>query len=169
MLVATSVAAIVLAGVLAAYLFMGRNLTRLANLQQQEMQSRRILRQFTTDLSAASQLSTATTSQIVLVKPTSGGTTTITYAYTAPSPSTAANGRLTRQDASGTQTLIRTLTSFTVAYYNEGGTAVTSSPVSVKSVELAFASAYGSASNGTLAAYNSVSPRVILRNKPALQ
>ncbi|HZQ36309.1 MAG TPA: prepilin-type N-terminal cleavage/methylation domain-containing protein [Dehalococcoidia bacterium] len=164
LMVALSVSLIIVGGVLAAYLFIGRNLTRLINLQQQDVQSRRTLRRFTQDLSAAISLSTATTSQLVFTKPTSSGNVTITYTYTA-----GGNGTLSRNDGTTTQTLLSNVTSFTVNYYNESGTAVTSSPQSVKSAEIVFTSAVGTAAAGTLASFSTVSPRVVLRNKPALQ
>lgn len=163
MMVATGVAAFVFAGILSAYLFVGRNLTRLVSLQEQEVASRGTLRQFTQDVSAAIQLTTATASQLVLTKPTAGGTTTVTYAYSSGSRT------LTRTDASGTRTLLTGLTAFTITYYNEAGTAVTSEPQSVKSIEFSFSTAVGSSASGTLARYSSASPRVLLRNKPLLR
>jgi prepilin-type N-terminal cleavage/methylation domain-containing protein len=169
LMVSLSVAAIVLGGVLGAYLFLGRNLTRLVNLQQQQTQTRRALRNFTQDLSATVQVTTATVSQIALSKTITGGTAAVTYTYTAPSPATAANGTLTRTDSTGTTTLLSGLTSFAFAYFTESGASVSASPQSVKSVEFAFTSAAGSSSTGTLASYTSVSPRVVLRNRAALQ
>jgi hypothetical protein len=163
MLVATSVSAILFAGILTAYLFIGRNLTRLVNVQHQDVESRRTLWQVTADVSAASQLTTATTSQLVLTKPVSGGTATVSYSY---SPNA---GTLSRTDSAGTQTMLTGLTAFTITYYNEGGTAITSSPQSVKSVEFSFTAASGSSTSGTRASYTTVSPRVLLRNKQALQ
>jgi prepilin-type N-terminal cleavage/methylation domain-containing protein len=162
-MVATSVSAIVFAGIITAYLFVGRNLTRLVNLQQQEVESRRTLRHVTQDLSAAIQLTTATSSQVVMTKPTSSGTTTVTYTYTS------GTGKLARTDSAGTQTLLSGVTAFTINYYNESGTAITSSPHSVKAVEFSFTAAAGTSGSGTLASYTTVSPRVLLRNKTVLQ
>jgi prepilin-type N-terminal cleavage/methylation domain-containing protein len=162
-MVATSISAIVFAGILAAYLFVGRNLTRLVNIQHQEVESRRTLRLVTQDVSAAIQLTTATSSQLNLTKPTSGGTTTVSYSYSS------ANGTLSRTDSVGTQTLLSGLTDFTITYYNEGGTAVSSNTQSVKAVEVSFTSAAGTANIGTRASYTTVSPRVLLRNKAVLQ
>ena len=162
-MVATSLLAIVLAGVLAAYLFVGRNLTRLVNVQHQEVESRRTLRKFTQDLSAAIQLSTATTNAVTLSKPVASGTTTVSYTYSSGA------GTLVRTEAGASQTLLSGLTAFTIGYYNEAGTEVTSSPQSVKAIEFAFTTASGSAQSGTKASYTTVSPRVLLRNKPTLQ
>lgn len=169
LMVALSISAIVGAGVLSAYLFMGRNLTRLMNTQQQDTQSRRALHNFTADVSAAIQLTTATSSQLVLTKSTAGGTATVTYVYAAPSPATASNGTLKRTDNGTERTVLSSLTSFALTYYNEAGTAITPNAQSVKAVEFSFASAVGDPNAGTRAAYMTVSPRVILRNKPVLQ
>jgi prepilin-type N-terminal cleavage/methylation domain-containing protein len=162
-MVATSLLGIILTGVLAAYLFLGRNLTRLVNLQQQEVQSRITLRYFTQDVSAAIALSTMSSSQLALTKPAASGTTAVTYTYSSGS------GTLVRTEGTRTQTLVTGLTSFAFTYYNEAGTAITSSTQSVKSVEAVFSSATGTTTSGTLAKYTSVSPRVLLRNKQALQ
>jgi len=162
-LVATSISALVFAGVLAAYLFLGRNLTRLVNFQEQEVESRRTLRQMTDDVSTAIQLTTATSSALALTKPTSGGTTSVSYTYSA------GNGTLTRTDAVGTQTILTGLTNFTITYFNESGTAITSSPQSVKAVEFSYSTASGTSASGTRATATTVSPRVILRNKPVLE
>jgi prepilin-type N-terminal cleavage/methylation domain-containing protein len=173
-LVSLSVSAIVIGGVLGAYVFLGRNLGRMVNLQQQQVQSRRTLRMFIQDLSTASSLSTATTSALTITKPVSTGTATVSYSYTGPSPSTAANGTLVRTETSPsssvtTLTILSGLTSFTFNYYNNGGTAVTAATQSVKTVEFSFASAAGDSNSSTLTTFNSVSPRVVLRNKAALQ
>ena len=124
-MVAVSLCAIVFAGILSAYLFVGRNLTRLVNFQQQEVQSRRALRQFTQDLSAAIQLTTATSSQVALTKPTSTGTTAVSYTYSS------ANGTLARTDSAGTQTILRNVTSFSLSYFNETGSTVSSGTQSI--------------------------------------
>jgi prepilin-type N-terminal cleavage/methylation domain-containing protein len=162
-MVATGLLAIVLVGVLAAYLFVARNLTRLVNTQQQEVESRRTLRTFTQDVSAAIQLTTATSSQLVFTKPTASGTTTVSYTYSA------GNGTLVRTEGAGTKTLLTGLTSLTLSYFSEAGTLVTSSPQSVKSVEMMFSSAAGTATSGTQSRYTTVSPRVVLRNKATLE
>lgn len=162
-LVATSVSAFIVAGVLAAYLFVGRNLTRLVNLQHEEVESRHTVRQMTDDVSAAISLTTATSTQLVMTKKTSSGTDTVTYTYSSGA------GTLTRTDASGTATLLTDLTTFAITYYNERGTAVTSSPQSVKALEFSFTAAVGNTNSGTRAIYRSVSPRVLIRNKAFLQ
>jgi len=302
-MISMSLLAIICTAVISAYLFLGRNLTRLVNVQQQQVQSRRALRVFTQDLSAAIQLTTMTSTQIALSKPAGSGTATVTfryanapapdrpmsimvngtvvnnnlsfpstgvwttwattsivvslnpgsntiratattanggpnvdkidvtssgssspvsyqgedatfgnttfeninggytgtgyanyanatgsfvqwtvnqasatvsYTYAAPSPSTAANGTLTRTEtvppaAATTQTLLSGLTTFTFNFYDVGGNAITSNPQNVKTAELSFTSAVGTAAIGTQASYVTVSPRVLVRNKAILQ
>jgi prepilin-type N-terminal cleavage/methylation domain-containing protein len=162
-MVATSLLAVILAGVLAAYLFVGRNLTRLVNLQEQEVASRRTLRYFTQDVSAAISLTTATATQLSLTKQSSGGSAAVSYVYSSGA------GTLVRTEGGVSLTLLSGITALAFTYFNQGGTAISSSTQSMKAVELSVSSAVGSANSGTLAKYTTVSPRVVLRNKPALQ
>ena len=162
-LVASSLAAILMASVLTAYLFLGRNLTRLVNFQNQEVESRAALRYFTTDVGAGIRLTTATAAVLALTKPAASGTTAVTYTYSA------AAGTLVRTGVEGTRTLLSDLTSFEFFYFNEGGTETSGSPQSVKAVEFVYTAAKGTAASGTQAAYKTVSPRVVLRNKPVLE
>jgi prepilin-type N-terminal cleavage/methylation domain-containing protein len=174
LLVATSISAIVLGGVIAAYLFMARNLERLVHLQQQEVQSRRTLKNFTQDLSAARVLTTISTTSLSMTKPTSGGTTTISYNY-VPYTSDPTRGDFNRVENSITQVQLSNVTRIALAYYSEAGSTVTvANPQSVKSVELSFTTTVGNTINnnardGTQVSYAMASPRVVLRNKQTLQ
>lgn len=162
-LIATSISAIVFAGILAAYLFMGRNLTRLVHTQQQEVQSRRALRHFTQDLSAATAIAIPSSGVLTVTKPAASGTTTVTYTYSAD------GGTLVRTEGTA-QTILSNLTSYAYAFYSESGSTVASTALqSAKSIELVFTSSVGRQANGTLTKFTTVSPRVVLRNKPALQ
>jgi prepilin-type N-terminal cleavage/methylation domain-containing protein len=163
LMVATSVSAIVFAGILAAYLFMGRNLTRLVNTQQQEAQSRRALRQFTQDVSAGTQISVPASGQLWVTKPTASGTTTIKYVYSS------GTGTLVRNDGAD-QKILSSLTALSYVFYSESGATVTASNLqSAKSVQLTFSSSIGTSNAGTQSQITTVSPRVVLRNKPMLQ
>lgn len=164
LLVGLSLGTIVMAGIMAAYLFLGRNLTRLINTQEQGVKSRRVLQLFTNDASSASGLTTATDTLVTMTVPSLG--TSVTYAYTAGSDGT---GTLTRAVGAGAPTtLLDKLTAFDFNYYTESGVATTSLP-SIKSVEFSFTTAVGTALSGTRTSITTVSPRVILRNKPLLQ
>lgn len=162
-MVAVGISAIVFTGILSAFLFMGRNLTRLINMQTQEVASRRAVRQFTQDLSEAIRLTASSSSQVAMTKPAASGTTAVAYVYSSSA------GTFLRTDATGTQTLLSGLTALTITYYNERGASISDSPQSVKAVELAFTTTTGSAPSGTQVAYSTVAPRVLLRNKPLLE
>ncbi len=165
LMIGMTLALIVMGGILSAYLFLGRNFTRMMNLQQQEVKNRRALQLFTADVSSAIQFTTASDTQIVISVQTSGAPATVTYTYTAGSGST---GTLTRTDSVGTQTLLTGLSAFDFNFYAEDGTATTN-PTSIKSSQFTYSSALGTAASGTQAGYTTVSARVVLRNKPALQ
>ncbi len=170
LVVALSVSGVIFGAIFSAYLFMGRNLTRLVNFQEQEVQSRRALRRFTEDVSAAISLTTATASDLAIVKrvsttnPSMPGVVTIRYQY---SPYLCT---LTRTDETlREEKILSGIRNLDVTYYNQSGTAITASLQSVKSVELAFSTAAGSRAAGTLASYATVSSRIVLRNKAALE
>ncbi len=162
LLVAMSISGVVFAGILAAYTFLGRNLTRLVNTQQLEAASRRTFYLFDQDASAATQVTTATGTQVVLVLQSGASTTTVTYTYNS------STGILTRTDASGSSVLLSNLTAFDLNYYNSAGISTTST-LSVKEIDLTFSSAFGNSASGTQSQYTAVSPRLILRNKALLQ
>jgi hypothetical protein len=64
---------ILAAAVLSAYLFMGRNLERLAKTQQQDVRGRRVLFQFTQDVGSAIAFTSVTTSNLTMTVPTTLG------------------------------------------------------------------------------------------------
>ena len=166
LMVALSLATIVIAGIIAAYLFLGRNLTRLVNMQQQEVKGRRALQMFTQDMSAAISLTTCTDAQVVFTIPTASSTASVTYTYTAGS---GGSGTFVRTDSTGTTTILTDLASFDFSYFSESGSSIASStPQSVKSVEFTYTSAVGASLSGTRVNYTTVSPRVVMRNKPSL-
>ena len=157
-----SLCAVIFTAVMGSYLFLGRNLTRLVNFQRQEVESRRTLRQFTQDLSAAISLTTATSTDVALTMPTASGTTAVSYSYSSGS------GTLTRTDSIGTQTVLSGVTAFALSYFNQAGSSVASGTQSIKAVEFSYSAGAGSSASGTLASSTTVSSRVLLRNKPAL-
>jgi prepilin-type N-terminal cleavage/methylation domain-containing protein len=163
LMIALSLSAIVFAAVLSSFLFMGRNLTRLVNFQEQEVDSRRAIRLFTGDISAASALTAATATALTVTKTTVGGDVTVSYAYDSGA------GTVTRTESGIGQTLLTGVTAFDIVYYSEAGTELTLNLTAAKAVELDYTTTAGSSTSGTAAAYRTVSPRVVLRNKEALQ
>jgi prepilin-type N-terminal cleavage/methylation domain-containing protein len=164
LMLASVLSAIVFAAIFSAYIFMARNLTRLANFQQQQVQDRQALYYVTKDVSDAVQLAAATTTSLVL---TSSTGPVITYTYTPPIVSPFTPGVLTRQvDAGPSSVLLANLTSFTFAYYDKSGVA-TGLPSSIKQVEMRYTSAVGDKLNGTQASDAVISSRMVLRGVPS--
>jgi len=169
-LVATSVSAIVMAGLLAAYLFLGRNLKRLTYFHAQESDGRRTIQQFTQDVSSAIQLNTATATSLALTRPISTGNSTVTYTWNG-----TVGGNFTRtQDSGPAVTMLKYVTSLTITYYDGGGnTPAGMQPYDVKNVELLFSTVRPSPTTvgaaGTVTAYNAATSRIMLRNRQPLQ
>jgi hypothetical protein len=180
-MVGMSLSFIMIAVTLAAYTFVGRNLTRMANMQALEATSRRAFYLFSKDVSTATQVSTASTSQLVLTLPTK----TVYYTYTSgvltrftspvvypqedvllgtlpTDPTYARANLLTKIDTSAT-------TPFRFNYFNTSGTSITAVP-SIKAIEFVFTSALtNNSDNLQKSSYAAVSPRVVLSNRPLLQ
>jgi prepilin-type N-terminal cleavage/methylation domain-containing protein len=179
LLIAMALMLMLMAGVLSAYLFLGRNLTRLANLQQQEIKTGQAMRYFSQDVGTASQLTlatstiaggTTTAAQFTLTPPTGPN---VTYTYTS------AAGKLTRDTGGTAITLLSDITSFSINYFTELQTmsgaafspalAAPANALSVKAIEFKFTTSVGTSAAGTLASYSANSPRVVMRNKSPLQ
>ena len=166
-MLATVVSAVVFAGIFSAYLFMARNLTRLANSQQQQVQTRRAFLQVAKDVNEATAVPSASDNTLVLTL--TGGT--VTYRYNDTSKI------FTREFPAGTTTtLISNLTAFTFVYYGKYGSnalapspgSIANSNVAIGRIELRYASAVGSTANGTKSNNSVVSSRMVLRGKTNL-
>jgi len=169
LMVAMSLSFVVIAVTLAAYTFVGRNLTRMANMQSLEATSRRAFFILKKDVSTATQITSASATQLVLTLPTA--TASVTYSYS--------NGNLTRTPSvvsapedSNTSLLTKidtTATSpFAFNYFDSAGNSVTG-VASIKAVELTFTSALtNSKDNLKRTRYTAVSPRVVLGNRSLL-
>lgn len=176
LLIGMSLTFIVMAGILAAYLFMGRNLTRMVNLQDQEVKNRRVLQLFTSDVSSAIQFTVATDSQVVISAPTATSAVTyVTYTYVAGASNTGKLTRTTPTDATGAAVatttslvLLTGLSAFDFNFFTETNVATTNL-ASIKFAQCSYTAVIGSKATGTGSTYTTVSSRVLLRNKPALQ
>lgn len=170
LLIGMSLALMVMGAVLSSYLFLARNLARLANQQTLETQGRRALAYFAQDVRMASSLTSPSISSMTLTLPT----TTVTYTYDSSADT------LTRTPAGGTaQILAPNLQSFYFRYYDDSGSPYDngSSPYTtqtnylsgIKQVSMSFSSRLGSSSNGTQTpVHQAVSPRLIIRNRQLL-
>jgi Tfp pilus assembly protein PilV len=185
LMAAALISLIVFAGLFSAYIYIARNITRIAYLQQQSLQSSRILHLFANDVGSATSVLVANNWQLKLQMAAS----TITYVYT-PAAQT-----LQRIDSTpGTPAIVLTgisplplgfstptYPSNIFNFYNQAGTALLPAPssypptnvsvlavIDIRQMELSFMITDGVAGTGTLAQTTVVSSRIILRNKPPL-
>jgi len=177
LLVGVSLALMIMTAVLTTYVSLGRNFTRSlglssANQPNLESQARRTLAYFTQDVRMASALSgTPTSSSLILVMPTSSGSTTVTYTYDSTADT------ITRTPSGGTALILHSsVLSCYFRYYDGSGnpydsgsspyTTVTTYSVGIKQVSVTFTAQAGSSTNGTLTqVYQNDSPRLLIRNK----
>jgi hypothetical protein len=177
-----------MAAMMSTFLYLGRNLNRLANQHLLETAARQTLSQFARDVrqAEAASLSTdlgpmnsPTDSAVKLwyIPTTGGGVTNVTYNYDS------SNRTLTRADsASGLppRVVLKYIESFDFNYYNSWGLpqANATAPYnqssipnvrSIKCVELHFTTRMGDQANNTLGfmtpMYAAVSPKLALRHR----
>jgi type II secretory pathway component PulJ len=194
LLVGATLSAAVMAAVLSSYIFVGRNLARLANQQTLETEGRRTLAYFARDVRLASDLATVSTSptspatnRVDLTVPTGSSSNTVTYYYNNGvaaavtingSSITMAANSLTRCLYNGTsvtsQTLLRNINTsgLTIRYYDASNNPYTSYVdylSGIKQISLEFSTQLGRADNGTQTkVYELASNRLILRNRALL-
>jgi prepilin-type N-terminal cleavage/methylation domain-containing protein len=188
LLVATAVSLVVFAALFSAYIYIARNLTRITFVQQQSMQSSRLLRLFANDIGSAVRAITASNQQLILQMPPPAGNQ-VTYTYTYVSPD---HGTLQRTDTTGSSVILDGITplpfqasapfaSNIFNYYSIAGTPLLTAPTTspptatsvlnpaeIKQIELSYMCVDGVANNGTEARNTVVSSRMVLRNKPPL-
>ena len=160
-MVGATLAGLILAGVLSAFLFIARTGANIRNYSDMESQARRALEQFAQDTRQASAISWTNDTTIVLTVDGAG----VTYAYAA--------GAFTRRAAAGTTTLLSGITSFSFKAYSITGAEITgigtstslaSAGLNTKQLQISLEAARTSTTVAT--ATNTVlSARFILRNK----
>ncbi|HEY1793301.1 MAG TPA: hypothetical protein VGG34_10310 [Opitutaceae bacterium] len=180
----TAISAFVFAGVLSAYTFLGRSLSRQVNEQSLESRTRLALYWLTQDLESASAIKIQSpgsgTSGYTMELTLSGGTI-VDYAvdwnssFTTNPPNPP--GCLVRSSGGTTLVLLRSLTAITFNYYDINGTAIaapsTSTPLStptlvnvdVKQVSVNFTSAAGISAVGNRSSFTVSTPRIIMKSK----
>lgn len=188
LLVGAALSATVMAAVLSSYIFIGRNLTRLANQQALETEARRTLALFNQDVRMASGLTDTAnlgSSRVSFTIPTGIGTNTVTYYFndTTAAVAVTVNGTsvsmpanaLTRCVYNGTTvtslTPLRNIITggLTINYYDLSDNAYTSYTnylSGIKQVSLEFSTQTGTNGNGTQTqVYEVASNRMIIRNR----
>lgn len=193
-MIGMTLALIVMAAMMNTFLYLGRNLNRLANQHLLETTSRLTLSQFgrdarqaeaasnTADLDSAGPTTAPTDSAVKFwnIPTSNGGVTNVTYDFNSITQT------LTRSDsASGTsRVILRYIQYFDLNYFNTWGLPQTSatSPynqssipnvISIKCVELRVTMRMGDKTNNTTGfmtpEYSAVSPRLALRNRNLLE
>lgn len=171
----TFISSFVFAGVLSAYIFLGRGLSRQVNEQSLESRTRLALYTFTQDVSGASSVTAqnpgAGVSGDLMTLSVSGTSVTYHCDWSAGS----SKGVLERQVGGGPYlVLLENLTSFTLQYFDASTTpvvvpATSSSPqIDIKQVSMAYTSAAGYGPSGNLSTFSVVSPLVLMKNKGLL-
>lgn len=108
-MVSATLATLVLAGVMSAFLFIGRTGFNAGNYSEMEAQTRRALDRFATDARRATGIAWQSSRQLTFTLPTAGtGTTQVTYAYDPQATGATARSfyRVTG-GAAGTEILVR--------------------------------------------------------------
>lgn len=195
LLIGATLSAAVMAAVLSSYIFVGRNLARLANQQTLETEGRRTLAYFTRDVRMAGTLvdtgnlgATRVSLSMSLSMPAANSNPTITYYYNSTSADAVVSisgsnvtmpaNSLTRCRYDGStvtsQVLLRNITAsgLTIRYYDTSGNPYTTYVdylSGIKQISLEFSTQLGTAGNGTQTkVYELASNRLILRNRALL-
>jgi prepilin-type N-terminal cleavage/methylation domain-containing protein len=183
LMLAVFISSFVFAGVLSAYIFLGRALTRQGNEAEQESRSRLTLFYLTQEVSSATGIppdsnppvtTSGVTQMVINTLDSNANPYTVTYTYNASS----SGGTLTRATSTGAgpTSLLTGVMSLTFTFYNSAGTAITSAlsptitnPNIVKQISLSYTTVAGTAVSGAQSHFNVVSPLIIMKNKPYLQ
>jgi prepilin-type N-terminal cleavage/methylation domain-containing protein len=166
-MVVTVISSFVFAGVLSAYIFLGRGLTRQGHEEELESSSRTTLYDFTQDVSGASAISTGFTTNAFSISTSPAGTVTYTY-YPQAAVQGIEQGYLTRQqNGNAPTTILKNISGFGFNYYDITGNPLVpnSNPTTVKEIQFAYRAKGGSSISGAQSVINVVSPRVIMKNK----
>jgi hypothetical protein len=182
----TFISSFVFAGVLSAYIFLGRGLARQANEESLESRGRLALFWVTQDVSTAFSITAqnpgtnATGNQftlsVPLYDPPSNSSMVHTVTYSCDWSQGATQGTLERQVDSGTPLVLLTnLSNFSFGYFDMTGTTVVapnspplSPQINIKQVYMTYTSVAGYATSGAQSQYTVVSPTVVMKNKTLL-
>jgi hypothetical protein len=175
MMVAMSIGAFVVAGIVASYTFLGRNLIRYSNQQQLAAQSQRTLQMFAQDVHTAVDVTSFSASQFTLSLPYVHADSSVTYyavIYTYdPTAATLVRTvsgtpppNLTTSALILMSGIVPSGTSF-FKYLDRFDQTATNT-LSIKKISIsAFTLSWGTASAGTQTTYATATARSVLRNK----
>ena len=178
LLIGTSLSAVVMAGMLSAYLFLAKNLTRLNTTEQFDRHSQRAVTLFSRDVSSATKIvsfssatvSGVTTATIVMNVPTGS----VTYTW---SGSTATPGSLMRAvtvTATGVTTTESIVDQVSVAVFTcrDGNGNATTTTFNTRQIQLTLTGALRSTTGQTettLASRTAASPNLLVAGQALIQ
>lgn len=178
-MVASTIASFVLAGILSSFLFLGRSGANLANYATMEQEARKGLDRFSQDVRMSKNITWTSSSSVTLTVPhTTGGVSdTVTYSWdtstasstyhcfirNGPDPVTAPITGAT-VGASATTVLIHNVTSFEFDRWMIGSTGEATNDVGTKQLQIRL-TVTKTATTAVAASNLVVSARFILRNK----
>lgn len=170
MLVATSLSALIMAGVMNSFLMLGRSGVNIAAYSRMEMQARRSLEELSQDLRMASGLTWNSATSITLTVPNNYTSTAnmVTYAYDNTSVGATAKSFYRMAGASGSgnprAVLIDNITTFAYSRFDRMDNAA-AQDASTKRIQLTMTAR--TTNRTTVDATNNIlSASYILRNKP---
>ena len=182
MMVALSIGAFVIAGILSSYTFLGRNLFRYSNQQQLAAQTQRTLQIFTQDVHAATNVGSISGTVLQLQyspstiqSPSSSNVVTYTYSASAGTLVRTVTGTLPSGLATASSLNLLSGISPSVSnffnYYDKNNVAATNT-LGVKKISIptftitsVTVGKSGNASANTKSSYTAASARLILRSK----
>jgi hypothetical protein len=177
----TFISSFVFAGVLSAYIFLGRGLTRQGNAEVLESRTRLALYYFNQDVSSANAVTISNAAQLGLTVVNPGLNPappfTVSVVYTYDLSDTVTRNVYTTAVPPVLITSLPLLTGLTgsyfgFGYYNFGGTTPSPLPSGttwIKQVSMAYKTVAGLAVSGAQSHYTVVSSQVVMKNKPLLQ
>ncbi len=157
-MVTVTVSGIVMAGMLSAYTFLGRNLVRLSSLEEFDNRGRQVLVLFNRDVNAATQITSATEKGVSFTLPDGTGVKTVTYSWNDSVKT------FSRIDGANTVILLRDVSALSFSYFDRGGS-TSNNPIFIKQVELVLTGDIGTSGLTRKVA----SARQILASKPLLE
>lgn len=170
-IIGSTIGAFVLAGVLTAFLMMGRSGYNASNYSVMEAEARRALQTFSEEARMANNITWNSANSVTLRVITSSGTQLVTYAYdTSSSSATARSFYRVVGTASSTatrQVLVRNVSEFAFRRYKvvNGVDYTAANDLETKQIQITLRARRTGVT--TVAATNAVlSARVVLRNKP---
>jgi prepilin-type N-terminal cleavage/methylation domain-containing protein len=169
-LVSSSLATIVMSGVLSSFVLMGKNSYNAANYSVMEAESRRALAAFTEEARMADNITWNSEHSVTLSVVTSGSSYLVTYAYDSSSSGTTKKSFYRKLGASGSSStprlLVRDVTDFAFRRYKviNGTDYSATNDLDTKQIQITLRTVKSGIT--TVNATNAVlSARVVMRNK----